>query len=174
MSILSLQSISSRKASCVSPEMYLARRSGKCEKYVLKVNIDRIGWKCRINSRAVYRRQVSKNRNNPVVYLLTSLTEGRASILHRLLNYYMRFMASVESMGRRVRPHRYARRRLDFQLAAYRLLVFDICFPFVKLIETSQTLRQYVRYFSKNGNQWYLFSHARERQRLPENVRGIH
>lgn len=41
-------------------------------------------------------------------------------------------------MGRRVRPHRYARRRLDFQLAAYRLLVFDICFPFVKLIETSK------------------------------------
>lgn len=85
--------------------MYLARRSRKCEKYVLRVNIDRIGQKCRINSRAVCRRQVSKNRNNPVVYLLTSLTEGRASILHRLLNYYMRFMASVESMGRRVRPH---------------------------------------------------------------------
>lgn len=54
-------------------------------------------------------------------------------------------MASVESMGRRwVRPHRYVRRRLDFQLAAYRLLVFDICFPFVKLIETSETLRRYV------------------------------
>jgi len=45
-------------------------------------------------------------------------------------------MASVESMGRRVRPRRYARRRLDFQLAAYRLLVFDICLgSFVKLIE---------------------------------------
>lgn len=56
-------------------------------------------------------------------------------------------MARVESMGRRVRPHRYARRRLDFQLAAYRLLVFDICFSFVKLIEISQTLRRYVRYF---------------------------
>jgi len=83
-------------------------------------------------------------------------------------------MASVESMGRRVRPHRYVRRRLDFQLAAYRLLVFDICFPFVKLIETSQTLRRYVRYFSKNGNQWNFFPHARERQRLPENMRGIH
>lgn len=83
-------------------------------------------------------------------------------------------MASVESMGRRVRPHRYARRRLDFQLATYRLLVFDICFPFVKLIETSQTLRRYVHYFSKNENQWYLFPHARERQRLSENVRGIY
>lgn len=82
-------------------------------------------------------------------------------------------MASVESMGRRVRPRRYARRRLDFQLAAYRLLVFDICFPFVKLIETSQTLRRYVHYFSKNENQCF-FPHARERQRLPENVRGIY
>lgn len=47
-------------------------------------------------------------------------------------------MASVESMDRRVRPHRYARRRLDFQLAAYRLLVFDICFSFVNLIEAPE------------------------------------
>jgi len=94
---------------------------------------------------------VSESKAAPVVvYLLTDQRNGVNSpplslslsfslslfLLHRLLNYYIRFMASVESMGRRVRPRRYARRRLDFQLAAYRLLVFDICLgSFVKLIE---------------------------------------
>lgn len=43
--------------------------------------------------------------------------------------------------GRRARSRRYARRRLDFQLAAYRLLVFDICFPFVELIEALSPFR---------------------------------
>lgn len=84
-------------------------------------------------------------------------------------------MASVESMGRRVRPHQHARRRLDFQLAAYRLLVFDICFPFVELIEAlPQTFRQDVCYFSKK--KWKseeTFSHTPENVK-DENVRRIH
>lgn len=132
-----------------------------------------------INSRAYNESKIGVG-NNPVVYLLTSLTEERASILHRLLNYYMRFMASVESMDRRVRPHRYARRRLDFQLAAYRLLVFDICFSFVNLIEALPNERfssspGRALFFSRNGNQWSTFSHTSGNVKdFSENVRGIH
>lgn len=71
-------------------------------------------------------------------------------------------------MGRRVRPHRYARRRLDFQLAAYRLLVFDICFPFVELIEKTlpRTFQQDVRYFFEELKSVETFSHT------PGNVKG--
>lgn len=85
-------------------------------------------------------------------------------------------MASVESMDRRVRPHRYARRRLDFQLAAYRLLVFDICFSFVNLIEAPERnapRRTYV-IFSRNGNQGSLFPYIQECRRFfRERARNI-
>lgn len=65
-------------------------------------------------------------------------------------------------MGRRVRPHRYARRRLHFQLAAYRLLVFDICLSFfVKLIEAPKRFAgTYTRYSSRNEDQWNTLSHT--------------
>jgi len=85
-------------------------------------------------------------------------------------------MASVESMDRRVRPHRYARRRLDFQLAAYRLLVFDICFSFVNLIEAPErTLLAGRTLFFRGMEISGAFSHTfRNVEDFSENVHGIY
>lgn len=89
----------------------------------------------------------------------------------------MRFMASVEIDGRRARPRRYARRRLDFQLAAYRLLVFDICFPFVKLIEAptetprSGVVHHFFFFFGEwksPGSPSHIFRNVREGGSSPE------
>lgn len=77
-----------------------------------------------------------------------------ASILHRWLKLLHEVYGERRIDGRRTR--RYARRRLDFQLAAYRLLVFDICFPFVELID-ARPHRTSRRAFERIGGMYATF-----------------
>lgn len=127
----SLLSFLSKHVSSLS-EIYLAtRKMWKIRAKSQYMSILRTGWKCRINSRTVG----VGEQEYPIVYLLTlHLGWGVNSSRRWWLNYYMKVYGARASRIDAPSPgrgtQRYARRRLDFQLAAYRLLVFDICFPF--------------------------------------------
>lgn len=66
-----------------------------------------------------------------------SIPRQLVKLLHEVYGREKEGARKIDGHYRARGTHRYARRRLGYQLAAYRLLVFDICFPFVRLIEAS-------------------------------------
>lgn len=109
--------------------------------------------------------EVSEDRNNPVYLLTSELTEERASILDRLLNYYMRFMASAEIDG----PPGAA---ISVRSTPSRLSISSLSFIGFRYLFSLRSSKLSPEHFDRmytifqrmeiSGN---LFSHNRERQR---------